>query len=247
MSPESSTSTFTSVPGGPFPPVDRVASTGQVASERLTGADAFVRREIPRLAGASDARERERARRQGHALGYAEGLRAAAAQAELATERAEAERRAARAADAHTVDRARLAVEIAAVSLKGKVDAITEVAEEKIWALAIELAETILERELSDPVRAARTALARAENAVGGAAEAVVIISDVDLATLDALDARPRSEGTGLRIESSAGLSSGDAVVHVGDGQVDLQVRAALRRARLAISAHTPLDEGASS
>lgn len=224
MSPESLTTTF--VPAAPFAPVDQV-----------TGADAFVRREIPRLAGASDTRERERARRQGHALGYAEGMRVAAEQAERDAERAEAERRDARAADALAADRARLAVEIAAVSLKDRVDAMTEVAEEKIWALAIELAEAILERELSDPVRAAQTALARAEAAVGGAAEAVVILSDVDVATLDTLGARPASEGTGLRLETSAGLSSGDAVVHVGDGQVDLQVRAALRRARLALSA----------
>lgn len=196
--------------------------------------ETFVRREIPRLGAPADARERERARRQGHALGYAEGLRLAAQQARVEAERAETARTAARATDAEAAARACAAVEAAAASLRERTDRIADLATERIWALAVELAETILETELSDPTRAARTALVRAGNAVAAAetADAVVILSDTDAETLDRLGERPQ----GLAVESSASLSPGDAVVHVPDGEVDLRVAAALARARAALA-----------
>jgi flagellar assembly protein FliH len=195
--------------------------------------ETFVRREIPRLSAPADGRERERARRQGHALGYAEGLRIAAQEARAEAERAEAERRAAVAHDAAAASRARAAVEEAAASLRERTGRIAEVAEERIWALAVELAETILECELSDRVRAARTALTRAENAVAAAeTDAVVILSDADAETLDRLGERPQ----GIAVEASGALASGDAVVHVPDGEVDLRVAAALARARAALA-----------
>jgi len=193
--------------------------------------DAFVRREIPRLPGPADDRERERARRQGHALGYAEGMREAAAHARREAERAAAERLAAQAADAAAMAATRAAVEEAAASLASRTAALAELAEERMWELAVELAEAILDRELSDPVRAARTALQRAQNVADGAPGAVVILSPDDVATLDRLGERPE----GVAVETSASLSPGDAVVHVGDGRVDLRVRDAVARARAAL------------
>lgn len=192
--------------------------------------DAFVRHEIPRLSGPADHRERERARREGHALGFAQGLRDAAVQARRDAERADAERRAAAEAEAAAMVATRAAVEAAAASLAVRMDALSALAEERVWELAVELAETILDRELSDPVRAARTALARAERAAD-AVDAVIVLSPADAAVLDGLGERP----TTLTVETSAALSPGDAVVHVPDGQIDLRVNDALARARAAL------------
>ena len=194
--------------------------------------ESFVRREIPRLTPASHHHERERARVQGHALGYAEGVRDAARRAETDAARADEERRRARREDASAAAAARDALEQAAASLRDRVALISELAEEKIWSLAIDVAEAILGRELSDPVHAARTAVARAERAVGDAVDAVVVLSEADLATLDGLGERPGA----LAIESSPALSPGDAVVHLADGDIDLQVTQALARARAALS-----------
>lgn len=198
--------------------------------------ESFVRREIPRLAPAAHDHERARARMQGHALGYAEGMREAARREEADAARAAAERRDALAADAAAAAAARTALEQAAASLRDRTAMIADLAEEKIWTLAIDVAEAVLGRELSDPVHAARTGLARAEHVLAGAADAVVILSTADVETLDRLGERP----AGIAIESSPSLSSGDAVVHLTDGDVDLRVAHALARARAALSEVAP-------
>ncbi|CAN7448238.1 FliH/SctL family protein [Microbacterium sp. LjRoot45] len=195
----------------------------------------FVRREIPRLTPAGSDRERERARTQGHALGYAEGLRIAAAEAAEAAERADAERRSARETDAAAAAEARAGLEKAAASLRDRLDMIAGLAEEKIWTLALDVAEAILARELSHPVHAARVAVSRAERAVGESADAVVVLSADDLATLERLGEVPE----GVAIESSPALASGDAVVRVSDGDIDLRVAEALARARAALAEET--------
>jgi len=210
--------------------------------------ESFVRREIPRLAPAAHDHERARARVQGHALGYAEGLRDAAERAAADAAHAAAERRDALAADAAAAAAARDALEQAAASLRDRTAMIAGLAEEKIWTLAIDVAEAVLGRELSDPVHAARTALARAERAAEssprssaasadpGAADAVVILSAADVETLDRLGELPAN----IAIESSPSLSPGDAVVHLPDGDVDLRVAHALARARAALSEVAP-------
>lgn len=197
--------------------------------------ETFVRREIPRLSAPADSRERERARRQGHALGYAEGLREAAEQARREAERAEAERQTALAAEAEALAATRCAVERAAASLIERAEALAATAEERVWELAVELAEAILDRELSEPTSAARTALARAERIALDFVDPVIVLSVQDAETLDRLGERPRE----IAVESSTALAPGDAVVHVPDGQVDLRVRDAVRRARAALQEAT--------
>jgi len=193
--------------------------------------DVFTRIEIPRLSGPAEHAERERAARRGHAMGYAEGMRLAREEAEREAERAAQQRRIA-AADAVAATTAALDVlDRAVTALAERTAALAQVAEERVLALAVELAETILDRELADPVRAALTAHARAERVVD-TADAVIVLSPADLATLDGLGERPGA----IRIESSGELSPGDAVVRVPDGEVDLRVDAALRRARTALA-----------
>ncbi|MBD7957437.1 hypothetical protein H9651_07280 [Microbacterium sp. Sa4CUA7] len=193
--------------------------------------DVFTRIEIPRLSGPADDAERERASRRGHAMGYAEGMRLAREEAEREAERVAQQRRIA-AADAVAATTAALDVlDRAVTALAERTGALAQIAEERVLALAVELAETILERDLADPVRAALTAHARAERAVDST-DAVIVLSEPDLATLDGLGERPGA----IPFESSSELTPGDAVVRVPDGEVDLRVDAALRRARAALA-----------
>jgi len=190
--------------------------------------DTFVRREVPRLSGATDARERERARRQGHALGFAEGLRDAAASAHREAERAEEARRVALADQLAVVDAARAALVRAAAAASERTDELVDVAQQRVWTLAVELAEALLDTELSDAVRSAHTAAGRAVRAAAGEADPVLVLSTRDLATLRACGGLP----DGFAVEASDALSPGDALVRLPEGRIDLRLDAALRRVR---------------
>ncbi|MCR2813980.1 flagellar assembly protein FliH [Microbacterium sp. zg.Y1084] len=187
---------------------------------------------IPHLTGPAEDAERERARRRGHAMGYAEGMRAARDQAAQEAEKAAEERRAATRAAAAAAAQAVTALQRAAASLAARTELLAEVAEERVLQLAVELAEVIVEREFSDPVRAALTAVARATAAAGGDERATVTLSEADLATLTHLEAHP----AGVQVAARADLLPGDAVVHLADGEVDLRVQSALERVRAVLA-----------
>jgi len=194
--------------------------------------DVFSPLDIPRLAGPAEHAERERARRRGHALGYAEGMAAAREQAARDAEHAAAERRVrddeARAAAATAL----AALHRAAAAYAERADAIAALSEERVMGLAVELAETILQRDLADPVRRALTALTRARQSVDPSDQAVIVLNWQDLTTLDHLGENPAPH----RCESSAELAPGDAQVRLPDGEIDLRVQAALARARAALT-----------
>lgn len=194
--------------------------------------DTFVRREVPRLSGASDAHERERARRQGHALGFAEGLRDAAVQARREAERAEAARQAALADELANVDAARVALLRAADAMSAQTGTLAGVARERIWTLAVELAETLLDAELSDAVRSARAAAGRAVRAAADEPSPILVLSAADLAVLRSTGGLP----DGFTVEASDTLSRGDAIVRLPEGLIDLRLDAALRRVRDALA-----------
>lgn len=199
-----------------------------MSPESAAASVTFVRREIPRLTPPEGDRERERARREGHALGYAEGLRDAAERAAADAERAAVERREAMAADAEAAAHAAAALDRAAHALRDRAGMIAGLAEEKIWTLALDVAEAILGCELSDPVHAARLAATRAERVAADTAKAVVVLSAADVATLERLGELPGE----VAVEPSDALASGDALVRVPDGDIDLRIAEALRRAR---------------
>lgn len=198
--------------------------------------DAFTRLEIPRLSGPSLTQERDRARARGHAAGYAEGIRLAAAHAERdAAERAEREQ-AADAAVRARVAAAVAALERAAARFDARAAELTAPVVAELHAMAIELAEAIVERELSDPVRAALTTAARVENAVpdgDGAAAPVVRLSaaDADVVASALTETLPRS----VEVEVDPGLAPGDATIRLADGAIDLRIAAAFARARRAL------------
>ncbi len=196
--------------------------------------ETFAAVAFPRIGSAADAAERARARARGYADGHAEGMRIARADAQRAAADALALRRSADDAAAVIAASASTALDTAAVALADRVETVAFVALERVLAHAVELAETILERELADDVRSALVASLRAATAIDAADDAapVVVVSTRDLATLERLGAQP----DGVALEGSDDLAPGDAVVRLADGDVDLRVGAALDRARAALS-----------
>lgn len=196
--------------------------------------ETFAAVAFPRIGSAADAAERARARARGYADGHAEGMRIARADAQRAAADALALRRSADDAAAVIAASASTALDTAAVALADRVETVAFVALERVLAHAVELAETILERELADDVRSALVASLRAATAIDAADDAapVVVVSTRDLATLERLGAQP----DGVALEGSDNLAPGDAVVRLADGDVDLRVGAALDRARAALS-----------
>lgn len=189
--------------------------------------ETFTRIEVPRLSGPVEHDVRERARQRGHAAGYADGMRAAHDEARRDAERAHDDRRRVEADDRRTVAAAVDALASAAADYSARADELADLTARRVQQLAVDLAETILERELSDPTRAALTAATRAGRASADDAAAIVQVHPDDAATLARLDA-----GAGLTLEASPDLTRGDAVVRLPDGQIDLRVAAALARVR---------------
>lgn len=206
--------------------------------------DAFTRLEIPRLSGPSLTQERDRARARGHAAGYAagyaEGMRLAAARAEReADERAERDLRAA-AAERARVDAVVAALESASAAFDARTTELTAPAVADLYARAVELAEAIVGRELSDPVRSALATATRVDRAVSGLRDSgasapgeesgfpVARLSPADAETLAATGSGPRS----VAVEVDPDLSPGDATIRLADGAIDLRISAAFARAR---------------
>jgi flagellar assembly protein FliH len=96
---------------------------------------------------------------------------------------------------------------------------------------AIELAESILGRELADGESSARAAMTRAFSTVEPDVVIDVRVSAVDLAVLSAHNI----ESSAVRLIGDPTLAQGDAVVSVADGRVDARISSALDRARTEI------------
>ncbi|MFS0713217.1 FliH/SctL family protein [Microbacterium sp. 2P01SA-2] len=198
--------------------------------------DAFTRLEIPRLSGPPLTQERDRARARGHAAGYAEGMRLAAVHAEReAAERAARDRAAAAAERAHVATAAD-ALERAAARFDARAAELTAPTVADLFGMAIELAEAIVERELSDPVRAALTTAARIENALAETEEAESPVARLSPADADVVSAAlAETAARAVVIEVDPGLAPGDATIRLADGAIDLRIAAAFARARRAL------------
>lgn len=176
-----------------------------------------------------------RSRASGHAAGYAAGLRAASD--EIAAQNAEQQTALAEAiAAGHARIGEAVAVLTAAVeALERRTIPRLAEAQDAIAATAIELAEAIIGRELSDEDRSARSALHRALSDVDPALVNVVRLNPADLAALD----QQTILAAGVSFTADAALERGDAVTEFAHGYLDARVSAALERARAAI-----LEEG---
>ena len=188
----------------------------------------------PRLGGsAPDARAiSEKARVRGYADGFAEGRRRA--EEELAHARAALEARTAQHdADAREALRTALAaVDAVRSDLDGRLASLGASDAERVEELAIDLAEAILDVELSDAARSAAHAVRRA------VAEAPVSTwVRVHLAERDARTLRDGGSPimTATEIVVSTDVDAGGAVVELGDARVDTRVSSALARTRAAL------------
>ena len=193
---------------------------------------AFSELRYPTIPTAGLEEETDRARVRGYAAGYADGLRAAEAEAEAAGARARVEREAMHAGAATALNGAVDALRTASRQFEAAAAPVLEDADEALLAAAIELASAIIERELDDTTSSARTAVARALASADHESITAVRVSPVDLAVFGAYGVTVPE----LRFISDPTLSPGDAVVEIADGRIDARIGSALERARAELS-----------
>ncbi|MEL4318667.1 FliH/SctL family protein [Leifsonia sp. YIM 134122] len=177
------------------------------------------------------------ARSRGHVLGYAAGLRRA--EQEWAERRAALEVEAVRLAD--TRSDAHASALRASISAAAAVRAIAlpvlQEAGEVLTASAVELAEAIIGRELSDPLTAATAAVERVLVAVAADLVVELRMHPADAALL----AEHSDHAGGLAIVADPAVERGEATATLPDGFLDAGIRSALDRARRILL----LEEGA--
>ena len=191
----------------------------------------FGRISFPRIDEDEKTKADETARAQGHAAGYAAGLRAAMVEIDrikldLQTEREQGERLV-----AAKMDRGVRVLNAAAVALDQRILPVLVNAESTLVACALQLAEAIIGTELSRNEPSARRALDRAMRAVdaGDTAKAHSIrMNPDDLPLLDATTVRL----SGVTLVADAQINRGDAIAEFSDGILDARIATALARAQ---------------
>jgi flagellar assembly protein FliH len=171
---------------------------------------------------------------RGYAAGYAEGMRRAARehavsedlrQAELAAFVADSEARVARAANALSAAVAQLNARL--------VPAIRE-ADDVLIEASLDLAESVLQREVTTGHVTSADVLRRALALVPDDQIVTVRLNPVDAQTLGAVDS-----GT-VSVASDATVAPGDAITTMPQGWLDARLFAALERARSALVGEQP-------
>ena len=176
-------------------------------------------------------REHGAARAAGYAEGWAAGSRAAVAELERTrTGLLEAERR--REQDAENRTAAVLsALDAAAAGLDARQAPVLTELSDVVLRAAVEVAETLLGRELETCDDAGLTAVRRALSALGGTRPVTVRLHPTDLATL-----APADWPAGVTGTPDPSLRRGDAVAEHAGGSVDARLSSALERVREAVA-----------
>lgn len=188
----------------------------------------FTAMAFPRISAPSAEweREYESARVRGYAAGHAAGMRIAAEAEAIVREELHRDREQERLRTEARIARASAALDAAVASLADRERDLALTAQRELERLAIELAETILARELRDDTRAAlRRALAHVDPAE---------VIELRLHPADA-DALREAAPDGVAVTPDAALSPGDAIAVLAEGRIDARVAAALERARSAL------------
>ncbi|WP_442543553.1 FliH/SctL family protein [Arthrobacter sp. KN11-1C] len=194
--------------------------------------EAGLRRVVfPDIQPATSSLKEDRGYTQGHAAGYAAGLRAAAAEQLGLREQLQAEHRAmldaGRLAMAHAVR----ALEAAAAESRQRRGAVLEEAQDVLAAGAMELAEAILGYELNDGANTARAALARALATASDVQTVTTVrLHPEDLAALAAV-----GSVAGVEIKADPALDRGDAIAEYPQGWLDARLGTAVDRAKTAL------------
>jgi flagellar assembly protein FliH len=180
------------------------------------------------ILGGIAERSHQAAQAQGYATGWAEGRRVALARA---AEEAEAVRRAAEAGEARRhaehLD-AMAALDAAVDQLHTRLGEAVGALSEQAVAVALELTEAILAREVATATDPGGDALRRAMALVDPHVAVTVRMHPEDRATLDPV----ALEGRAVAVVDDPALARGDAVAETEDTLVDATVSAALERVR---------------
>lgn len=193
----------------------------------------FQRVVFPDIQPAARSRREDRGYTQGHAAGYADGIRAAAAEQRRLRERLDVEHSAMLDAGRLAVAQSVRVLEAAAAASRQHRSNVLEEAQDVLAASAIELAEAILGYELKDSGNSARAALARALATVSDAQTVTTVrLHPADLAALGTVDA---GNVAGVELKADPTLNPGDAVAEYPQGWLDARLGAALDRAKAAL------------
>jgi flagellar assembly protein FliH len=186
---------------------------------------------FPALRDAEQLRAETDARNHGQSVGYAIGLRTAAL--ELAARRValDAEHQAMMREGQEKIDQAVAILAVAAQALNDRAIPLQEEAQDTLVSSALELAEAVLECELSDGHHSARTALARVLGHVDPATVVTVRMNPSDLMMLD----RVSLDEARVDLTPDPLLRRGDAIADFAEGYLDARIGSALGRARAAL------------
>ncbi|WP_133247078.1 FliH/SctL family protein [Pseudarthrobacter sp. AG30] len=187
---------------------------------------------FPRVQQSAPTESRDRGYVQGHAAGYAAGLRAAAADQERQADAMRAEHDAVLAHARESAARATALLQAAAAAFQQRFALVLQDSEQVLAAGALELAEAVLGYEMHDGDRTARAALHRALGGSTSAAPAAVRLHPADIALLDGAGA---TADAAVDLVPDSSLARGDAIAVYPDGWLDARLHTAVARARAAL------------
>lgn len=175
----------------------------------------------------------ESAHGAGYAAGWAAGARAAAEAAQVDRDRLRQDhiaREAARDAEvARTLDALNAAIE----SWNAKALPIVKDAQRSVYAAALDLAQSILQRELEPGERSARVLLARALDLPNDVTPTVLRVSPEDLRHVNlVIESGQVAVTPGLALVADPRLARGEAITEHADGALDARIGTALERAK---------------
>ncbi|MFH5824900.1 FliH/SctL family protein [Georgenia sp. AZ-5] len=191
----------------------------------------FTARPFPVVRTARLDAVEEQARTRGHAAGYADGTRRAAAVAAALRARQVAEHEALLRSTQARTDTLLAALGAAVQALEARTAPTVAAAQDALATAALELATAVVGQELGDMATAVRSALGRALS-VDADQVVAVRLSPGDLTALT----DEQRAAAGVRLVADPDLASGDAVAVFDDGHLDARVGTALARARAALT-----------
>ncbi|MGL3805132.1 FliH/SctL family protein [Paeniglutamicibacter sp. R2-26] len=197
-----------------------------------TGVPAFEPARFSELLATGDsARHGAASQAHGYAAGYAGGIRAAEAVARAQRERLALEHAAAQAARDAEHALALEALRAAARALQARTVPVLDAASAVLVEAAVQLAGTVIGRELSDESFGARAALDRALEGIEPATVREVRMNPQDLELLGLTQV----PGTAIGLAADATLARGDAMTAFDEGFLDARISTAFERAALAL------------
>ncbi|TFB84571.1 hypothetical protein E3O25_07970 [Cryobacterium sp. TMT1-3] len=195
----------------------------------------FGRMAFPRLRDEEQDRDAEQSRAEGHAAGYTEGLRLAAADVERRADEINAEHAQNERYGEAQIDHAVLLLAAAARALDERSIPLIQQAESTLVNMSLDLAEAILGVELSRTEPSARRALERALHQPDQLDRSEVHTIRMHPDDLAILGEQTHALGS-IRFQADSRLKRGDAITEFSDGFLDARIGTAFARATAALN-----------